>query len=108
MKGLVVFASALLAACSLATNTAKFATSRPIVIGTEADIERAALLATKCKLEGATTGKLDGHPALFIENATVLRAAPSSPAWECFTLGLLSPEFSDQLGLLGGGAARQP
>lgn len=106
MKWLVALSGASLVACSPTMQTTSVVTSRPLVIGNEADIENASLLATKCNLDGTKIGRLNGRPALYIERDAMRRALPVSPAWECFTLGLLGPEFSDRLGLVGSEVAR--
>lgn len=108
MKLLVISAGALCSACSSASHTVSIASSQAIFLGTQADIDNAALLAKKCNLRGTTAGKLNSSPALFIERAALLRLKPDSLTFNCFMLGLLSAEFSDQLGIVGGEVGWQP
>jgi hypothetical protein len=105
MKRLTTLVGASLVACSpipqSESGVAPATASRPIIIGTAADIQKAHLLAQRCKLNGTTVGKLNSYPALYIDRSLVGSISPASPAWECFTVGLTSGEFSGQLGFVG-------
>ncbi len=80
-------------------------TLQPLLAGTAADVQNASALAQTCKLDGTVVGKLNGYPALYVQRSIIHSISPLSPVWECFTVGLLRGNFSDQVGFIGTEAA---
>jgi hypothetical protein len=106
MNRLATLFSAFLVGCSsVPQQHIGEGTVQPIIVGTEADIERAPALAKTCKLKGTTVGKSHGHPTLYAQRTAVLSASQLHLPWECFISGLSSSEFSDHPGFVGTEAA---